>query len=724
VKFLSNLRSAWAGLTGKSMDVSALLRGDDLNDGGGASLSNAYQQSVWVYACIQRLGEQLAGVPFTFSRTAGTGEQLIEAGPLVELFKRPHPLQDRFAFWELTAAWLGLRGEVFIVALGSAGEVVPISGMVNGRGSRRIKSLLILSADRMREIVTQSRIDGWHYSGSSQDVMAGMNLLPEEVLHIKRPNPFNPWRGMSPLSVAMLAAQTDYASAQFQKGLMLNNADTGVIITTEQVLSSEQIEQIKGALRERKRKAGTADRPLFLHGGAKVEKPTINAADMQFLENRKFNRQEICAVFGVPQELIGYTEDANRSVSNSARLNFIENTMMPLGDRIEASLETLVQAIDPQAEGWFNWDVLPIMKEAQRARVDTGVKLWAIGVPFNDINENLDLGFEPYPWHAVGYLPFSVARADDLGSESPKEPREDEDPEPDDEMSAEKLMRKLYAAVPKPAHICAPSGSKWLRSIKPSIKAKEGRMRSFFRAQLGRVLDALEKTSPSSSKAYEELFNLANESSELLRRMKPLLIADLEFGGAQLFAESGLVDFTLPPHRATEFLAQRANRLSEVNQATFEQIQSELVEAVANGETFEQRVARVKSVYKEATESRAASIATTETNSAINTGRQVAMEEAGIELKAWSTSNLPDVRASHYKAQADGPIPVNQKFSNGLMYPGDPAGPPGEVINCRCFMYAVLDPEDVKAGAPTEHLDFAAFVARRYPAGLSKEAAT
>jgi hypothetical protein len=50
----------------------------------------------------------------------------------------------------------------------------------------------------------------------------------------------------------MLPAAADYAAEQFMKGLMINNADTGVIITTDQQVSPEQREAIRAALRERK----------------------------------------------------------------------------------------------------------------------------------------------------------------------------------------------------------------------------------------------------------------------------------------------------------------------------------------------------------------------------------------------------------------------------------------------------------------------------------------
>jgi hypothetical protein len=53
-------------------------------------------------------------------------------------------------------------------------------------------------------------------------------------------------------------------------------------------------------------------------------------------------------------------------------------------------------------------------------------------------------------------------------------------------------------------------------------------------------------------------------------------------------------------------------------------------------------------------------------------------------LKTWETTN-PTARASH--AAIDGETqPYDEPFSIGLMYPGDPTGPPEEVINCDCLI--------------------------------------
>jgi phage portal protein BeeE len=221
--------------------------------------------------------------------------------------------------------------------------------------------------------------------------------------------------------VALLAAQVDYASALFMKGLILNNADTGMIVTSEHHLLPAQMEQIQAALRERKSRAGQATRPLFLSGGVKVEKPALSAADLQFLENRKFTRQEILALFRVPETVLGFTEDANRAVTESQMLHWVLNVIAPLCRRLEAGLQPLVGAVaGPTAlQGYFDLDELPEMQNARRLRVDAAAKLFSLGVPLNDINRALDLGLPAYAWGGTGWVASGLQPAGRCESDRP-----------------------------------------------------------------------------------------------------------------------------------------------------------------------------------------------------------------------------------------------------------------------------------------------------------------
>jgi len=151
--------------------------------------------------------------------------------------------------------------------------------------------------------------------------------------------------------------------------------------------------------------------------GHEIVKPQLSSADLQFLENRKFSRGEICAAFGVPEEIITSTDHAKYDVMQGARLNFIENRIAPLCARLEAEEQATIKAINPNAVGWFDLDSLPIMQEARRNRLATAKVGFDMGIPFNELNRIFDLGFKSLPWGNTGYLPSKLTKAGEIKSQ-------------------------------------------------------------------------------------------------------------------------------------------------------------------------------------------------------------------------------------------------------------------------------------------------------------------
>src|SRR5205823_1872236 len=137
----------------------------------------------------------------------------------------------------------------------------------------------------------------------------------------------------------------DHADAAFMRGFIENNADNGLTVRTNDQLDDNQKEQLLAALRNRKRAAGTADRPLLLWNSCEVIKPQLSSADIQFLENRKFSRAEICAALGVPEEIVATSDHNKYDVMQGARLNFIENRVAPLCARLEAAEQPTIRAL-------------------------------------------------------------------------------------------------------------------------------------------------------------------------------------------------------------------------------------------------------------------------------------------------------------------------------------------------------------------------------------------
>jgi len=92
---------------------------------------------------------------------------------------------------------------------------------------------------------------------------------------------------------------------------------------------------------------------------------------------------------------------------------------------------------------------------------------------------------------------------------------------------------------------------------------------------------------------------------------------------------------------------------------------------------------------------RAKAIAQTEMISASNQASTFAADSTGLEYrKYWSTSHLQGIRPSHMAAEQDsiarGGLRKDERFANGLLFPGDPAGPAEDVINCRCTILHVI----------------------------------
>ncbi|HEV2207913.1 MAG TPA: phage portal protein [Verrucomicrobiae bacterium] len=427
-----------------SPEAQAWLRGEDPVSRG-AILTNAYQQVVWVYRAINALADQVANVPFLFSAGDRGRENLITSGPLADLYARPHPNINRFQYWELRVIWLMLRGECMRVPIFNDGATLAFRTRKS-----RIKSILILDPARFQHIIDNNQLVGWRYTGFSKDTpLSSQVFLPDEVWFEKLPNPFDFWRGMPPLLAADLAAKTDFAAASFMHGLIDNNADLGVIVRTEQPLDNTQQEQILADLKNRKRRAGTADRPLLLWSGAEVIKPQLSSADMQFLENRKFTRSEICAAFGVPEEIVTTTDHSKYDVMAGARLNFIENRVAPLCHRLEAEEEVTVKSLDSRATGWFDIEALPIMQEALRSRLASAKLGFDMGIPFNHLNRFFDLGFPTLPWGDTGYLP---SKYNPLGTAPAPNPNPKLNPNPNPPTpTAAQLHKSIYPLIRKPS---------------------------------------------------------------------------------------------------------------------------------------------------------------------------------------------------------------------------------------------------------------------------------
>lgn len=143
-------------------------------------------------------------------------------------------------------------------------------------------------------------------------------------------------------------------------------------------------------------------------------------------------------------------------------------------------------------------------------------------------------------------------------------------------------------------------------------------------------------------------------------------------------------------------LARTRNLMVRTPDEVYRIVIRELGIAAERGESVEQQAARVRHVLDvtgtENWPARARTVAVTEVHRAYNMGATAAAQRIqrsnplSILFKAWQSKHDSAVRPGH--RLADGQIRlVSQPFivaGEPLMAPGDPAGSPANVINCRC----------------------------------------
>ena len=117
-------------------------------------------------------------------------------------------------------------------------------------------------------------------------------------------------------------------------------------------------------------------------------------------------------------------------------------------------------------------------------------------------------------------------------------------------------------------------------------------------------------------------------------------------------------------------------------------ISSSLSRGLATGSNYDDIAADISRQTK-ISQNKAVRIARTEGHrvqmSASMNAADTAQKKGARIVKQWDATLDARTRDSH--ARADGEIRENnEKFSNGLLYPGDPSGSAAEVINCRCAL--------------------------------------
>jgi HK97 family phage portal protein len=180
----------------------------------------------------------------------------------------------------------------------------------------------------MDEKTTNGQLTGWRYGPIAESEEA-IEYKSSQVVQFKFDDPDNDIRGLSLLSSLELTVASDLFAMKFNERFFENSAHTGVIFSMKNS-NKEEVERNREWLTQNYVGPDNAHKPVLLEGDIEIAKSVSTRQEMQFIEGRKFNRQEILSVLDIDPTKLGISEDSNRSVSKEADNTFRQENIAPL----------------------------------------------------------------------------------------------------------------------------------------------------------------------------------------------------------------------------------------------------------------------------------------------------------------------------------------------------------------------------------------------------------
>lgn len=652
-----------------------ILRSTSGLEGNAPSATNVaddYATHVWVHKAVSTIAQNIA--PLHIQVLDADGEP-VEGHAITQLFEYVNASMcsaDLWQWWAIDMLLWGEHGqELSKTKGGQYGEVWP-----------RAATSFSVGIDKAKR--NYGGVTGYRIGGEGND---GYNLGVDEFVHYKFWDPQNPYRGLAPSRAASLSVLLDKYAERSQLNFFQRGMRPDYAVISEQGLTAREKSETRAALTEQHRGPEHEFEPAILEGPIKdIKTLGFPPKDMEWTNLRAMTREEIGALYGVPDEIMGWGRDTYENFGMALKV-FWSLTLIPL-----------VQVRDNTLTEWFA--TTPLLKAGQRVATDlsqvdalqedksgkiaAGVQLWQTGVPWANVDELLGLGLGDFPGKERAWLPLSLMPVSASGElPAPEKPAAEPAKAVTKAIERESATHKAMWLLFKQSTESREKGL--IRLIKKLFQDEQ-------RIVTGQVRDG--KTDP------DDVFDIPAAVARWVRGVKQYWAETAQEGAKHGAQQLGVaVSWTVTNPRvmaAIDALVTAA--FKDVVDYSAEKLAELLKQSAAEGWGIPKLADAIATLYDEFKGPRAERIARTETIKAFNYGSVEQYKEEGVEKKGWlsaldeRTRQPPESEFNHWEAHGE-EVPIDEPFTKtgeDLMYPGDPDGSPGNIINCRCAPYPVV----------------------------------
>ena len=275
----------------------------------GAQISQATAMTVsTVNACVNRLATDLARCSPFIARMDGETKVRVLEHPLLALFKRPNRQQTWFEFDR--QMWTGylLRGNAYAAIRrdrrGDPIELIPINP----------DAVMVLEASDGSIFYNVNRIGLWQIAMLRDFPTA---IPSEDIFHL-RDLTFNALVGVSNIGLARDSIGLAMALEQQANRWIANGARPSTWLKTQKQLSDTSAKRLKTQFDDLHAGYQNTGKTVVLEEGIEPVPLQLTSVDLQFIEQRKMQPEDVCRFFGVPPHKVGIGSDTRGASQNLA----------------------------------------------------------------------------------------------------------------------------------------------------------------------------------------------------------------------------------------------------------------------------------------------------------------------------------------------------------------------------------------------------------------------
>jgi HK97 family phage portal protein len=632
------------GSLGKTKSFSTLVGFGDFNHSYLWRKNNSlslYEKSLYVNKAISKRAEKVGQVKFVLRNSKGDE---IEDNEWTRLLDKPNQHQTGDQFWRLAQKYYDIVGSAFIVMKRNDEAV-----FASQKG--KITSLELLRSDLVQVVLNVEGTEIIRFEYHNQGTIT--NYTPDQIIYLYNPDPRNPLLGESLISSAIRSIETEVEISTYHANVLKNGGKLESIFKIKNPLNKEQIANLEAQYEEKFAESKKFGRPLFMGGDIENIVTGLSPSELSFLDTKISTLNDICIATGVPKAILGVTSGETFANTDAAIRIFLRETIKP---QIENIVNILDWRLIPDEFKLDYVDPTPEDQEDKRKNIETADKVHSL-----TINEKREmLGLDPIKNGDVIMVPFNLTPFGQTPEKPVKEPKSFYIKGEFKHPLKNERIRRAYG-MQKDA-LQTTYEDKMLKAVD-----------AYFVEQKNRLLERLTDTKKKKdilSGIYSDALEISLAKDSLLPVLRQIFIAN-----GQDTAETFGLDF----HMGTsveQSLRDRGELLSNsIVSTSKEQLIRQFTESSEQGESRDQLVNRIESLYNGISKGRAEVIARTEVHAAMQNSNLEVYRQAGLTIKIWVTVGDDRVRAAHQALDGE-EAPIDGVFSNGLSSPSEP--------NCRC----------------------------------------